>query len=349
MFALVAAALPGPLRYSPADSVLDRIRKAAGTARGLASAARVTASETARLASVEKRVAELEAILGAKPWKRNLFIPSPAVRPLAADAPFMAYSTCSATDFFHPRYAELAALLRIPLDFHRKYWEWVCILNTMFEHGLMRPGVRAMAFGVAREPVPAVLAKYGVEVTATDAPSDAVGSAMWKAGGDLASSVESLRYNGIVDRETLHRLVTYDACDMRAIPDRFRDYDFIWSSCCFEHLGSLQAGLDFVVNSVEQTLRPGGVACHTTEFNLSSNDDTLETGLTVVYRRRDLEGLIAELRSRGHDVRDLVIAPDGHHLDGYVDTPPCSPDPHLRLDLEGYASTSVALVIRRGG
>src|SRR5205814_9475117 len=110
----------------------------------------------------------------------------------------------------------------------------------------------------------------------------------------------------------------------------------------------LEKGLAFVERSVEQTLKPGGVACHTTEFNLSSNDATVESGATVVYRKRDLESLIARLRERGHTVADLVVAPDAHHLDGYVDTPPYNESPHLRLELEGYAATSVALVVRRG-
>ena len=54
------------------------------------------------------------------------------------------------------------------------------------------------------------------------------------------------------------------------------------------------------------------------------------------------------LRQRGHEVSDLRIAPDAHVLDFYVDTPPYSQPPHLKLALLGYASTSVGLVIRRG-
>ncbi len=105
--------------------------------------------------------------------------------------------------------------------------------------------------------------------------------------------------------------------------------------------------MDFVIEAVENTLRPGGVAVHTTEFNLSSNDATIEEGVTVLYRRRDIEDLIGELRARGHQVEPFRLAPDTLTMDGYVDQPPYA-GPHVKLGLEGYVCTSVGLVIRRG-
>ena len=92
----------------------------------------------------------------------------------------------------------------------------------------------------------------------------------------------------------------------------------------------------------------GGIACHTTELNLSSNDATVEEGLTVLYRRRDVEQLIEELTARGHSVEEFKIAPDSLAIDGYVDTPPFGPPVHLKLDLHSYTCTSAGLVIRRG-
>jgi hypothetical protein len=140
----------------------------------------------------------------------------------------------------------------------------------------------------------------------------------------------------------------------KRIGDDVRDYDFCWSSCALEHLGSLRLGMDFIINSVEKTLKVGGIACHTTELNLSSNDTTVESGDTVLYRRKDLDQLIGELRERGHQVDEFVIAPDAHFLDGFVDTPPfIGPTPevgpaHLKLQLYGYACTSVGITVRRG-
>jgi hypothetical protein len=48
-------------------------------------------------------------------------------------------------------------------------------------------------------------------------------------------------------------------------------------------------------------------------------------------------------------VQPFSVAPDAHTLDQYVDVPPFSPDGHLKLLLEEYVSTSVGIVIRRGG
>jgi hypothetical protein len=135
---------------------------------------------------------------------------------------------------------------------------------------------------------------------------------------------------------------------MNDIPGHLRDYDFCWSSCCFEHLGSLQNGIDFVVNSVERTLKVGGVAVHTTEFNLSSDEDTLDSGVTVVYRKRDLERLRRILEERGHWVEPLRIEPGDLPPDYFVDLPPYGSDPHLKLRIGAYVTTSVGLMARRG-
>ncbi|WP_174504507.1 hypothetical protein [Acidiphilium sp. C61] len=103
-----------------------------------------------------------------------------------------------------------------------------------------------------------------------------------------------------------------------------------------------------LINAVEKTLKPNGLAVHTTEFNLSSNNDTLETGHTVIYRRRDIEELVNHLEKRGHSVESFVIAPDSHPLDFHVDIPPYTHAPHIRLMYEKYIVTSVGLVIKRG-
>ena len=45
----------------------------------------------------------------------------------------------------------------------------------------------------------------------------------------------------------------------------------------------------------------------------------------------------------------LTIAPDAHVLDHFVDLPPYHGDLHLKLELAGYATTSVGLVITKAG
>jgi len=102
-----------------------------------------------------------------------------------------------------------------------------------------------------------------------------------------------------------------------------------------------------VIESVEQTAKPGGVAVHTTEFNFSSNDDTIESGPTVLYRRCDMESLVQRLSDLGHDVQPFVIAPDLHFLDFHVDLPPFSDQPHLKLKFGKYVATSAGVAIRK--
>jgi hypothetical protein len=282
-----------------------------------------------------------------KPWRENILSPSMDVYRVSAGEPFMPYSTCASHDFFHPEYKRLCQYVGVPEVFHRKYWEWIFIVNHAFRTEAVGAGKRAVVFGVGREVLPAIFARAGTFVTATDAPAEIGIGNGWQAGSQFASGLETLPHHDM-DRAEFERLVEWRPCDMNAIDPALTGYDFCWSSCCLEHLGSLRHGLDFILNSVEKTLKVGGVAVHTTEFNLSSNEETLEEGSTVIYRRRDLEEFVIEMRARGHIVEPFRIAPDSLVIDGYVDTPPFAAPPHLRLKLGAFASTSAGLVIKRG-
>ena len=105
--------------------------------------------------------------------------------------------------------------------------------------------------------------------------------------------------------------------------------------------------MDFVVNAVEKTLRPGGIAVHTTEFNLSSNYRTVEAPDLVIFRKHDIEELIRRLELAGHEVFALNLNPGSGTLDRYVDLPPYKQEPHLRLQLMNYVATSLGLIVRR--
>ncbi len=152
------------------------------------------------MSELAARVARLEQELAGKPWKRNLLIPSPAVYAAQPSAPFMAFSTCSAADFFHPRYTEISESLGIPVSFHRKYWEWAFIMHIAISRGLAADGMRALGFGVGKEPIVAALAARGMSVTATDAPASIGGGHGWASGDQYAAGLDSLPYEGIVDQ-----------------------------------------------------------------------------------------------------------------------------------------------------
>jgi SAM-dependent methyltransferase len=254
------------------------------------------------------------------------------------------YSTCSARDFVCREFTDICENLGINPGFHRKLWEWVFIVFHLDKNLLLKKGKRGLAFGIGSERLPSLFANLGINITATDAPSE-VGKD-WRALNEYSESLDSLFYDDLVSRDKFNQMVSFRTVDMNDIPDDIGVYDFCWSSCCFEHLGSLQAGINFVLNSLK-TLRPGGIAIHTTEYNLSSNDETVESGGTVIYRRRDLEGLLYDATQMGFEVAPLIIAPDLFFMDNYVDVPPYTQHPHLKLDLEGYVATSVGLIIRK--
>ena len=87
---------------------------------------------------------------------------------------------------------------------------------------------------------------------------------------------------------------------------------------------------------------------HTTEFNCSSDNDTLDHASTVLFRQRDLLSLASRLRARGHRI-DLTFDLGDQPLDRHVDMAPYSADRHLKLMIEKWVTTSFGLVIQKGG
>jgi hypothetical protein len=302
-------------------------------------------------AAVDKRLADIDALIDmrvAQAVAQRLFKPRlPAMNHDGAP-PFMPYSNCSTVDMLHPQYRELCALLGSAPVLHRKMWEWVFVMHHLFEAGAVENDKRGICFGVGGESLPALFAGRGASIMATDAPPQIGEANGWAKTGQHAASRESLRQPHMCPNDQFDKLVTYRYCDMNNIDADLVGYDFAWSSCCFEHLGSIEAGIQFVVNCVERCLKPGGIAVHTTELNLSSDDDTMDTGSTVLYRRRDIHELIRRLSDRGHDVQPFKPAPDSHVLDFHVDVPPYTHDPHIKLKFGSYVTTSVGIVVRRG-
>ena len=89
------------------------------------------------------------------------------------------------------------------------------------------------------------------------------------------------------------------------------------------------------------------MAIHTTEFNVCSNDDTLETEGLSIFRKRDIEQLVDELRALNYEVAEVDWSPGTWPLDYFVDLPPYKQNKHLKLLLAGYTTTSIGLIVRR--
>lgn len=247
-----------------------------------------------------------------------------------------------------------SAALGEPWRPHRKLWELAFISQALDERDMLRSGRRGLGFAVGAEKLPAFFAARGCEITATDLSSDDERRNPWAESGQWVGELEALNQNGLCDPSVFRERVAYLSVDMNCIPADLDGFDFTWSTCSFEHCGSLELGLRFLERQMD-CLVPGGVAVHTTEFNLSSNDTTVAEGPYVIYRLRDIEAICSRLAAAGHHVEPLDVYPGDHALDGFVDSPPF-PDwqmtppskvKHLRLNLSGHASTSIALIIRK--
>lgn len=255
---------------------------------------------------------------------------------------------CRELDFQQPYFAYWTARMGHHLGFHRKLWEFVFICQVLHERGALAHGARGLGFGVGGEPLPALFASMGCEILATDlSPEEAVAKG-WTATRQHAHDRDIMRRPTICPDDLFDRRVRFCECDMNAVPEAFSGFDFCWSACAFEHLGSIDRGLEFVERSV-QCLRPGGLAVHTTEFNLTSNDETVDHTSTVLFRRRDLETLAERLRCEGHEMVQLDFNPGDGLLDAYVDLPPYLDEPHLKVALEGFVTTSFGIIVRKGG
>lgn len=250
--------------------------------------------------------------------------------------------------------------LRIPVLYHRKVWELCFVMQALYDADLIRPGSRGLGFGCGSEPLPSYFAANGIDITATDLrPEDALNKG-WMETGQHASEPEHIFMAHLVDREAFDRHVQLRHVDMTAIPADLTGYDFCWSICALEHLGSLEKGLAFIENSIG-TLRPGGLSIHTTEFNINEDGPTIDHWSAVAYQRHHLETLAAKLEAQGHHVSPFDFSLGGGVLDQFVDIPPFHHDlsqqmqdwlgfpAHLKLAFEGIIVTCVGLIVRKGG
>ena len=229
-----------------------------------------------------------------------------------------------------------------PFKMHRKLWEYGYLMQGLYERGCLDSGKRGLGFAVGEEPMPQLFADLGCEIVATDLHGDDSRAQVWRETGQHFSTVAD---EGEV-RKTGNGSVLYRHVDMNQIPEDLTGFDFTWSTCSFEHCGSIRLGQEFIWNQM-RCLKPGGVAVHTTEFNLTSNKSTVSEGSTVIFRRSDIEEIVRGLVAEGHHVEPISLDPGTGEFDEHIDWPPFSSDQHLRLVLRRYAATSIGLIIRK--
>jgi 2-polyprenyl-3-methyl-5-hydroxy-6-metoxy-1,4-benzoquinol methylase len=250
---------------------------------------------------------------------------------------------CTASQFKEDIYAFWLKEIVQELKLHRKQWEYVYTLQAFKKYDLLRSGVKGLGFGCGKEPLPAVMAKYGCDILATDIEPVEEGDEYWGA-----RSATDIFYPGICSEETFHDRVSFRNMDMTRISEDLLDggFDFVWSCCALEHLGSLQTGMDFVLNSA-RCLRRGGVAVHTTEINLLNGDETLETPGLSLYRKKDIKELKSQLEKNGFSLLTCNWSKGTLPEDDHVDQEPYKFDIHIKLQIEQCVVTSLGLIVVR--
>ncbi|MEG4351517.1 glycosyltransferase [Microcoleus sp. LAD1_D3] len=257
---------------------------------------------------------------------------------------------CVNRDFQTDYYEHWIDKLQASKTIHRKYWEWVVMCQALNERGFLKAGKKGMGFAVGNEPLPSAFASLGCEIVATDQNYDIPeAKEHWGTTDQLCRGKQALNEKQICPPETFDKLVSFRDVDMNNIPEDLKqgEFDFIWSSCAFEHIGSIEHGLRFAKESLK-CLKPGGIAIHTTEFNCSSNEGTLNTDNLVFFRHRDIQRLISELTAEGYRVE----SPDYWMGDSKYDLTPMKDlsnqwAPHLKIELGGYIATSLLLIIHK--
>jgi hypothetical protein len=265
---------------------------------------------------------------GRKPSKNDKFVPK--------------WGASIYDDFCQQWFFDTCEELHINPILHRKVWEETYVVNTLRPH--LTAGKKGIVFGVGEERLPSYFASKGCEILATDLNPEDENSKGWSATAQLGS-LDKIYKPFLIDRESFDRLVKFEYADMNNIGEHLHgQFDFVWTVCAFEHLGSIEKGLQFIQNTAK-LLKTGGISVHTTEFNYSKTE-TIDNWPTVLFRKSDFE----ELRNRlsNYKLPSVDYSVGKNPVDSFIDMPPYAwqngyndslNNCHLKLMIDGFPST----------
>ena len=242
---------------------------------------------------------------------------------------------CVRADFDQTWHAAWIERLGLTGQLRRKEWEHTHIARALEERGLLSAGQRGLGFGVGSEPLTAAFAATGCSILATDVPSEAWKTCDW---------ANSLNARGHCPAAEFEQRVTTRELDMNAIHQDLTGFDFAWSACSLDHLGTLWHSERFILNAMN-CVRPGGWCVHTAEYSLDPRAQG--EGATVYFTYASLRSLIETIQRLGHRIARIDWNLGDRWEDHHTDTPPW-PGPHLKLIGDGVVATSVLLIIQRG-
>lgn len=235
--------------------------------------------------------------------------------------------------------------------YHRKLWEFAFSLQSLFDADLLREGVTGIGFGCGEEPLASYFATKGMRVTVTDLAPERVAGLGWAETAQHARTIDRAFHEHLVSKDIFDQHVRHQFVDMNAIPEFEEKFDFCWSICALEHLGSIERGLAFIEKSLS-ALKPGGLSVHTTEYNYLPSG-TLDGGPTVLFQKPHFEALAERLARRGHRMLGPDFDAGDGPIDRFIDVPPYtstgdwSAGAHLKLSVGGHPSTCYGLIIRK--
>ena len=150
---------------------------------------------------------------------------------------------CTQADFEMDWFRSACTNLREHWSYHRKVWEFCYIYHALLEREMLGPLRSGLGFGVGKEPLAAAFANHGCRILATDLDSSDTKATFWAGANQHASVLADLNERGICPPDQFTKLVQFSGMDMNKIPEScFGKFDFTWSSCSMDHLGSLEIG-----------------------------------------------------------------------------------------------------------
>lgn len=244
--------------------------------------------------------------------------------------------------------------------YHRKNWELSYVLQVLYENKMLDCGKKGLGFACGVEKLPSLFASLGIDVTAGDKPDD-ISSEGWKSSNQYTRSIDDLYYSNIVERSKFDSNVHLEYIDMNNIPENlYNKFDFCWSICAIEHLGSIQNGINFLINSTK-LLKSGGISIHTTEFNYLDTENSIDNWGSVLFKREHFIYLKNVLENYNAKLFELDFDYGNNIFDLYIDCPPYQHQevsginikfsninpPHLKLNIDGFPATCYGLIIKK--
>lgn len=288
---------------------------------------------------------------------------------------------CTSSDIYSSWHRRLSASLRANNFKLRKIWEWTYTIQVLYDHGYLTAGATGLGFGCGTEPLASCFANFVDGLLITDAPPHIIEGKGWSDTNQHTANLEQAKHEWLATKERMDKVMSFEFADMNNIPPTFFDrFNFVWSSCALEHLGSKRQGLYFIAQSA-RCLKPGGIAVHTIEYDLSGQS-TIDNWETVLFNERDFRVTLVDMLNSLNENRNgaqYELCPfdlsRGHaFIDGYVDIPPYSyhpglndsfqpslphsertlhqdsleyPYPQLNLSVDGFPCTSITILVRR--